>query len=254
MNKLKAVFFDQDGVIIDTERDGHRVAFNRAMAEAGLDVSWDEQAYHKLLQIGGGKERLKHDLRQRNLPQVKSEQELNLLVTKIHARKTELFIEMIEKGDLPLRPGVNRLMREIKKAGLFLGICTTSHERSARAVRNTALRDIDIDFILAGDVVPRKKPDPAIYELALEQTSLDPSEAIVIEDSHIGMSAAKSAGLKVIVTTNPYTESEQLDAADLVVNHLGEIDVRAQARGSTPASFSGLITLQVLAEITEASS
>jgi HAD superfamily hydrolase (TIGR01509 family) len=248
MPDLQAVFFDQDGVIIDTERDGHRVAFNRAMADAGLDVVWDEAAYHQLLQIGGGKERLRHDLAQRDLPGVDAPEDLDALVASLHAEKTRMFIEMIEQGDLPLRPGVARLMREIKQAGLTLGICTTSTERSARAVREQALGDLDIDFVLAGDVVPRKKPDPAIYTLALERAGLSPGQAVVVEDSHIGLTAAKAAGLNVVVTTNAYTADEDLAAADLVVDQLGEPTDPARRQGGTrdDAAFDGVVTLDTL--------
>ncbi|NLG70670.1 MAG: HAD-IA family hydrolase, partial [Chloroflexi bacterium] len=186
MSKIKAVFFDQDGVIIDTERDGHRVAFNDTFRKMGFDVEWDEDYYHELLQIGGGKERMKHHLHTRGFGREIKPEEEDELIREMHRIKTSRFIELIESGTLPLRPGVLRIMKEIMDAGLILGICTTSNERAAQAIAYGMLKDIRFDFVLAGDVVSKKKPDPEIYNLALSKTGLQPDECLVIEDSRNG--------------------------------------------------------------------
>ena len=224
MAEIKALIFDQDGVIIDTERDGHRVAFNQTFKEFGFDFEWDVDKYHELLQIAGGKERMRHYLHTEGFGvEVKPEEEDDL-IKRMHRRKTEIFIELVESGKLPLRPGVKRLMREAMDAGLILGICTTSNERAARAIAYNILKDIKFDFVLAGDVVSKKKPDPEIYLLALERTGLKPEECIVIEDSRNGVLAAKAAGMHVVATTNTYTEKEDLSEADIVVTCLGDPD------------------------------
>lgn len=222
MPEIKAAFFDQDGVIIDTERDGHRVAFNRAFEEFGFDVRWDVEKYHQLLQIGGGKERMKHHLHREGFGrQIAPEQEDELIQT-LHNRKTDIFIQMIESGQLPLRPGVHRIMREVNQKGLILGVCTTSAQRAAQAIVRGALGDIRIDLVLAGDVVKKKKPDPEIYQLALTRTGLDPEACIVFEDSSNGVKAAKGAGMHVVATVNQYTRDEDLSLADIVVSCLGD--------------------------------
>lgn len=221
---IKGFFFDQDGVIIDTEREGHRVAFNRTFKEFGFDVEWDVETYHELLQISGGKERMRHHLHEKGFGVQVSPEEEDELIKKLHKRKTDLFIELIESGSLPLRPGVKRFMQEVNDLGLVLGICTTSNERAARAVAYNILSDISFDFVLAGDIVKKKKPDPAIYLLALEKSGLKPNECIVIEDSHNGVEAGKAAGMYVVATTNPYTEEEDLSRADLVLSCLGDPD------------------------------
>lgn len=224
MSRIKGIFFDQDGVIIDTERDGHRVAFNRAFKEHGLNVEWDVDTYQELLQIGGGKERIAHYLRTKgfgvNIP---PEEEENFIKT-LHKRKTDIFVELISSGTLPLRPGVRRFMEEVNRANLVLGICTTSNERAAEAIVNTMLPTVKFDFVLAGDVVKRKKPDPEIYLLALERSGLSPEECVAIEDSRNGVLAAKGAGLHVIATPTPYTMHEDLSEADLVISCLGDPD------------------------------
>jgi HAD superfamily hydrolase (TIGR01509 family) len=212
MAKIKAIFFDQDGVIIDTERDGHRVAFNQTFKDFGYDFEWSVEKYHELLQIAGGKERMQHYLHTDGFGvEVKPEEEDEL-------------IKAIESGKLPLRPGVKRFMQEAMDAGLRLVVCTTSNERTAQAIAYKILKDIKFDFLLAGDIVSKKKPDPEIYNLALEKTGLKPEECIVIEDSRNGVLAAKAAGLYVVATTNVYTEQEDLSDADIVVTCLGDPD------------------------------
>ena len=243
---IKGFLFDQDGVIIDTERDGHRVAFNRTFKEFGFDVEWDVETYHQLLQISGGKERMRHHLHEKGFGKPVAPEEEDELIKKLHKRKTDLFIELIESGSLPVRPGVIRFMQEVNDLGLMLGICTTSNERAARAIAYSILSDIRFDFVLAGDIVKKKKPDPEIYILALEKSGLKPEECVVIEDSHNGVQAGKAAGMYVVATTNPYTEREDLSQADLVVSSLGdpEGEKGSLARGDLP--FDGVLRAQQL--------
>lgn len=222
MEKIKAIFFDQDGVIIDTERDGHRIAFNETFNEFGFDFEWDVDYYHELLQIAGGKERMLHHLHTQGFGvEVKPEEKVEL-IKNMHIRKTAIFIDLIESGRLPLRPGIKRLMKEAMDAGLIIGVCTTSNEKAANAVACGILKDIRFDFILAGDVVSKKKPDPEIYNLALKKTGLKPEECIVVEDSRNGVIAAKAAGIYVVATTNIYTEKEDLSDADIIITSLGD--------------------------------
>ncbi len=247
MSLIKALIFDQDGVIIDTERDGHRVAFNQTFREFGYDFQWDVDEYHELLQVAGGKERMRHYLHTKGFGiEVKPEEEDDL-IKRMHKRKTEIFIGLVESGQLPLRPGVRRLMKEAKGAGLVLGICTTSNERAAHAVAYNILKDIEFDFVLAGDVVSKKKPDPEIYNLALERTGLQPDECIVIEDSRNGVLAAQAAGMHIVATTNGYTEKEDLSPADIIVTCLGDPDgVRCELKKGDIPDYDGVLYLKQL--------
>ena len=247
MAKIKAVFFDQDGVIIDTERDGHRVAFNQTFKDFGYDFEWDVDYYHELLQVAGGKERMKHHLRTKGFGVEIPDDEVDDLIKRMHKHKTAVFVELIESGKLPLRPGVKRLMKEINDAGLVLGICTTSNERAAQAVVNNLLNDIKFDFVLAGDVVSKKKPDPEIYNLALEKSGLNPDECIVIEDSHNGVLAAKAAGLHIVATTTASTENEDLSAADIIVTCLGDEPGQCELKkGGEGLDYDGVLHLSQL--------
>lgn len=250
MPELKAIFWDQDGVIIDTEKDGHRVAFNRMFETFGYDFQWDVETYGELLSISGGKERMRHYFQERGiLLEGIPEKDAEFLL-KLHKKKTALFVEMIESGILPLRAGVKRVMQEAMQAGLRLGVCTTANERSANAIAKGMLGEIDLEFVLAGDVVSKKKPDPEIYQLALERTGLSPDECIVVEDSRNGILAAKAAGLRAVATTNIYTEKEDLSEAPVVVTSLGDPDGEQGVlmRADRPFEFEGVVYVNNLIE------
>jgi HAD superfamily hydrolase (TIGR01509 family) len=250
MSKIKAVFFDQDGVIIDTERDGHRVSFNMTFQEFGFTDEWDVEYYHELLQIAGGKERMKHHWKTKGFSKPLTEEEIDNLVKEMHKRKTALFVELIETGKLPLRPGIHRFMKEAMEAGLKIAVCTTSNEKAAKAVTEKVLADIKFDLVLAGDVVEKKKPDPEIYNLALSKLGLQPDEVFVVEDSKNGVKASKAAGLKTIVTTNGYTEKEDVSAGDVIVSCLGDPDgEKAELRKGEIPGFDGVVHVRQLMEL-----
>ena len=249
MSTIKAAFFDQDGVIIDTERDGHRVSFNMTFKEFGFTDEWDVDYYHELLQIAGGKERMKHHWKTKGFSKPLTEEEIDHLVKEMHKRKTAIFVELIESGKLPLRPGIHRFMKELMDAGLKIGVCTTSNEQAAKAITEKILSDIHFDIVLAGDVVKNKKPDPEIYNLALTKLGLQPEECFVIEDSKNGVKAAKAACMQTIVTTNGYTEKEDVSAADVIVSSLGDPDSeKAELRKGDLPGFDGVVHARQLIE------
>ena len=252
MTQIKAVFFDQDGVIIDTERDGHRVSFNMTFKEFGFSDEWSVEYYHELLQVAGGKERMKHHAQTKGFSKPIPAEELDGIVKDMHKRKTALFVELIETGKLPLRPGIHRFMKEAMEAGLKIAVCTTSNEQAAKAVTEKILKDIKFDLVLAGDVVKNKKPDPEIYNLALSRLELQPEECFVVEDSKNGVKAAKAACMKTIVTTNGYTEKEDVEAGDVIVSCLGDPDgEKATLRKGDLQEFDGVVHARQLIEYFE---
>jgi HAD superfamily hydrolase (TIGR01509 family) len=246
MGKIKAVFFDQDGVIIDTERDGHRVSFNMTFKEFGFTDEWSVDYYHELLQVAGGKERMKHHLQTKGFSRSIQPDQVDDLIKEMHKRKTAIFVELIEAGKLPLRPGIHRFMKEAMEAGLLIGVCTTSNEQAAKAITEKILKDIRFDIVLAGDVVSKKKPDPEIYNLALSQTGLKPVEVIVVEDSKNGVLAGKAAGAHVVVTTNSYTEKEDVSSGDIIVTCLGDPDGEKGrlTKGNQNLKFDGILHIK----------
>ncbi len=223
VNELKALIFDCDGVLAETERDGHRIAFNRTFAAKGYGFEWDAALYKELLKVGGGKERMKHFFDQAGWPEGTSDKDA--LIKELHQRKTDYYTQMVEAGELPLRPGVARLVDEAIAAGVKLAVCSTSNEKSVHTVVERLLgpdRKAKFDVILAGDVVSKKKPDPEIYTLVLQRLHLKPTQCVVVEDNRNGLLAAKGAGVCCLVTTNSYTEDEDFHEADLVVSELGD--------------------------------
>jgi HAD superfamily hydrolase (TIGR01509 family) len=222
-DKLRALIFDCDGVLAETERDGHRVAFNETFARMGYDLEWDVARYKELVKIGGGKERMKHFFESTSWPTGTGDRDA--LIKELHKIKTDCYTQIVESGRLPLRPGVARLVDEALAAGVKLAVCSTSNERAVNAVLEKLLgpeRKAKFDVILAGDVVSKKKPDPEIYRLVMDRLHLRPSECVVVEDNRNGLLAAKGAGMRCIVTTNEYTEDEDFAEADLVVSELGD--------------------------------
>ena len=218
-----AIIFDCDGVLADTERDGHRVAFNKAFAKKGFQVEWSVELYGELLEVAGGKERMRHYFDSYGWPPDVADKDA--LIKELHNLKTDYFMEIIVSGQLPLRPGVARFVDEAIAADMTLAICSTSHERAVNLVAEVLLgpgRKARFSAIFAGDVVSKKKPYPEIYNLAAERLGIEPSECVVIEDTRIGLLAAKAAGMHCVVTTNGYTKDEDFTEADLVVSELGD--------------------------------
>jgi HAD superfamily hydrolase (TIGR01509 family) len=213
---LRALLFDVDGTLAETERDGHRVAFNRAFAEAGLPIVWDEGVYGELLRISGGKERIAYYVA-RAAPEVRLSWEE---IGRLHRRKNEIFASLVPH--LALRPGVRRLLQEARAAGLKLAIATTTSPENVTALLDAHGLVGFFDLVAAGDVVSRKKPAPDIYELVLRELRLAPEEAVAFEDSQNGLLAARATGIEAIVTPSSYTRQESFPGALAVLEHLGE--------------------------------
>jgi len=220
---LKAVLFDCDGVIVDTELDGHRVAFNQAFVQKGIESEWDAELYGELLLIAGGKERMKHYFAQRGYPDSAADQEE--FIKDLHKTKTGCFMNIIDSGQLPLRPGVARLVDEIITEGLQVAVCSTSNIHAVTLVVERMLgAERKKHFsIFAGDMVKHKKPAPDVYNLALENMNLKPEDCIIIEDSRNGLLAAKAAGIKCVVTKSSYTQNEDFSEAAMIVSELGDL-------------------------------
>lgn len=223
-NSLQALLFDVDGTLADTERDGHRVAFNRAFAEAGLEWHWDVPLYGELLAVTGGKERM-HFYIERYRPDWPKPTDLDALVAKLHKRKTHYYTELLATGAIPLRSGVLRLLNEARAAGVRLAIATTTTPENVDALLANAISPAArgwFEVIAAGDIVPAKKPAPDIYHYTLKKMQLAADACVAFEDSENGLRSASTAGLTTIVTINDYTATHCFDDAALVLDHLGE--------------------------------
>jgi HAD superfamily hydrolase (TIGR01509 family) len=226
MSTLQALIFDVDGTLADTERDGHRVAFNRAFAEAGLGWEWSVARYGQLLSTAGGKERLQRYLRE-DQPDFTPDLDVVTWAATLHKAKTRHYKSLVQAGIMPLRPGVKRLIESARQQGIRLAIATTSAPENVVALLETNLHPQSpgwFDVIAAGDMVPAKKPAPDVYLYALEKLGIAPEQGLAIEDSRQGLLAATAAGLKTVITRSHYTQDEAFHEAVLVVDHLGEPD------------------------------
>lgn len=257
-----ALIFDCDGVLSDTERDGHLPAFNATFEHFGLPVHWTEEDYARVLKIGGGKERLAALLTpefvaQAGLPDDAEQQ--RELIARWHREKTARYTAMVRTGKLPPRHGIARIAAEADAAGWKLAVASTSAEESVRAVLEHA---VGTSFakrfsVFAGDAVSSKKPAPDIYLLALHELNVASVDAVAIEDSANGLQAALAAGITTIVTQSSYTADEDFSGAALVVDTLGDMPVHPASAVNNPygvtidgeVSFADLLHLRTAATI-----
>ncbi|MEM6451359.1 MAG: HAD family hydrolase [Cyanobacteria bacterium P01_D01_bin.105] len=227
MAELKALIFDVDGTLAETERDGHRPAFNQAFMDNGLDWHWSEELYGELLEVSGGKERIRAYVQQSQPNFLLPEGYANLgeFIKHLHATKTQYYRQFAQEGKIPLRPGVERLLNEAREKGIRLAIATTTTPANVQYLLENTL-GIDslkwFEVIAAGDMVPKKKPAPDIFEYALKHLKLPPANCLGFEDTNNGLLSATQTGLKTIVTVNDYTRHQDFSKATLVISDFGE--------------------------------
>lgn len=243
---LAVVLFDVDGTLVESERDGHRVAFNLAFEAAGMTDRWGVDEYGQLLAVAGGKARIVHHLTSAGTPH----DEATEVAARLHAHKTATFVGMVADGHVPPRPGAVRLVREIAAAGLRVGITTTgSREWVAPLVADLFGDDVPIALMLTGTEVPDRKPSPAIYQRAIAELEVPPGAVVVVEDSDNGLRAAVGAGLATLMVVNDYSRAGVMadpSGAALVVDGFGDPGEAAVLRGSEGLLHDGAVTLATL--------
>lgn len=226
---LKAVLFDVDGTLADTEALGHRPAYNRAFRSLGLQFRWGPKLYRKLLKQPGGRERLKYYV-QHYAPELGREADeaalnIDAWVAKVHSLKSHYFKRYMRHGRVPLRPGIARIMREARRDGVRLAIVTNASLKTLRPVLKYSMGPelaAELEIIASGEEVQHKKPAPDLYQLAMRRLNVQPGECVALEDSQMGLEAATAAGIAAVVTINRDTLEQNFSEAALVVSSLGE--------------------------------
>ncbi|SPC14424.1 HAD family hydrolase [Cupriavidus taiwanensis] len=220
---MKALIFDVDGTLADTE-SAHLRAFNAAFAEVGLDWCWDEALYTRLLRVAGGKERLMHYWRMVD-PEEARGCKVGETIDAVHAVKTRHYAELAGSGQLPLRPGIARLIDEAGRAGVPVAIATTTTPANLDVLLRLPLgADWRARFAAICDAgtIAAKKPAPDVYLAVLQRLGMEAAECLAIEDSENGLRAAQAAGIATVVTPTAYTGHDRFDGALLVLPHLGD--------------------------------
>lgn len=224
MAKLTTLLFDVDGTLADTERDGHRPAFNQAFADKGLEWQWSEALYGELLAVTGGKERIRHYLTLHH-PEALRDVHIDQLIVELHQTKTRHYTEMLAQGQIPLRMGVQRLLEEALSADMDMAVVTTTTEANVTALLTHTLGASSLSWfklIAAGDIVPKKKPASDIYDYTLEKLGVSAAQCLAFEDSENGIKSSLGADIKTLITINDYTKDHDFTGAALVVDCLGE--------------------------------
>ena len=222
---MEALIWDVDGTLAETE-EAHRLAFNRTFREAGYDWEWSRPTYRELLKVTGGVERITHFLRTQRPGEI-PEGQMPDTVKALHKAKTANYVRSLHGGEVPLRPGVERLLTEARAAGVRLAIATTTSPPNIAALLDHSPDAVRMDWfevIGAGGVIPKKKPAPDIYRWTLERLDLPPGRCLALEDSRNGLLSAGAAGVPTVITYSSYTDGQDFDSALAVADSFGESD------------------------------
>ncbi|MBS7544891.1 HAD family hydrolase [Ancylobacter oerskovii] len=217
--RAEAIIFDVDGTLAETE-EIHRLAFNETFVRFGLDWYWNRPLYRQLLDVTGGKERIRAFVAGHQPPDGAQALER---VAEMHAAKTEIYTELIAEGAARLRPGVLRLISEARDKGVRLAIATTTSLPNVEALLQAAFgapASSIFEVIGAGDIVAAKKPAPDIYRHVLDELRMPTFACLAIEDSRNGLDSARAAGLPTLVTPSVYTSHQKFPGALAVVPDL----------------------------------
>jgi HAD superfamily hydrolase (TIGR01509 family) len=215
-NRLpKAVLFDVDGTLAETERDGHLVAFNRVFQALGIPWDWTDEDYQWLLKTTGGLERMRvyaQHCGQLQFLEGDGAQRLQ----EAHKLKNKLYAELVSQGAVRPRPGVAAFIQNLLQQGVIWAVVTTTSRANFDALYKACLKPNGVpppQFAICGEDVEHKKPDPEAYLQALHRLQLRPEDCLAVEDAPNGLKAARAAGIACLVVRSVYFQSGPWDGA-----------------------------------------
>lgn len=239
---MRAVIFDVDGTLAETERDGHRLAFNQAFAAHGLPYRWSVEEYGELLSTTGGRRRLARYLASKGHPG-----DLDSLAGQIHKTKTELFAAWVERGeDVRPRPGVGELLEGLRRSGTAAAVASTGRSDWVVPLLKRLFPGDPFEVVVTGDDVERLKPDPEAYLVALARLGVTAAEALAVEDSPPGLAAAEAAGIACLVVASEYNRGGSFPGAAAIVRGYLASEADGAADPAAAECLQGGVTAEAL--------
>lgn len=225
MIKLKAIIFDVDGTMADTEQFGHLPACNDAIKELGLDIYWTWETFLPLLlKIQGNANRLTYVLQEKGY----KENDIKEIIAKFTQIKPQYYINKY-LPKLQLRNGIKNIIQQAVESNVLLSIVTTSYEAQAKALIENQLPEYALHFkyILGKESGKKTDNDGFLYKKCLNLLGTKPLETIVIEDSDKGLKAAIEANIPTAVFFNDYTYGSDFSFAKLVAPSIKYFDLKS---------------------------
>ena len=246
------VLFDVDGTLVESEQTGHRVAFNEAFRRAGLEDRWNTEVYRELLAVTGGQRRLQSWFdRQPESVDGLDDQDVVSVCQRLHEDKTNIFIEMCRSGAVDPRPGVHRLISELREQDVTLGIATTGRRSWVEPLINSLFGENTFEFMVTGDDVAKLKPNPEVYMQCLAHDKCAATRVLAVEDSIPGLTSAVRAGIPCVLVANEDTADGGRSEATLALTGYGDTPdtrVTSDPFGLCPA---GTLTAEVLRSVAD---
>lgn len=207
---MKAVIFDMDGVIVDSE-PLHMKIERELLEEFGGKITEKEHAQF----IGTTDYHMWSNLKDRF--------NLKPSVDDLIKMKKKRFIENIDKVELV--DGFYDFMLKLYDENYLLALASSNNREAVDAVMNMFNLDKYFKCSISGEEVTKGKPDPEIFLKAAKKLNVDPKDCLVIEDAAAGVKAAKSAGMKCVGFKNPHSGDQDLSEADIVMDDFKQLDL-----------------------------